>query len=155
MFARGRALILDATEGLEIGILTASLQAAFSVAATSSFTKAGWQWIESLFSRIHIRSHSPSRLRSLLSALLFAVICPTWIWAPSGLAVYYNNRGLALEHTNPPQALAYLERSVTGVFGLVATANRESCNPFADTRVGMKFHSALSKGAVCEVMLSH
>ena len=95
----------------EIGILSVSVQAAFSVAATSSFTKAGWQWIESLLSRIHIRSHSPSRLRFLLSAVLFAVICPTWIWAPSGLAVYYNNRGLALEDTNPPKALAYLERS--------------------------------------------
>jgi tetratricopeptide (TPR) repeat protein len=95
----------------ELGIFSVSVQAAFTVAATSTFTKAGWQWIENLFSKIRIRTPSQSWLRFSLSALFFAIICPTWIFAPSRLAAYYNVRGLGLEDTNPPEALSYLERS--------------------------------------------
>ena len=96
----------------ELGILTVSVQAVFSVAATGAFTKVGWQWIETLLSRIHVNTHSQSRLRFILSLVFFAVICPTWLWAPSGLAKYYNLRGKNLENSDASKALSYLERSI-------------------------------------------
>ena len=94
-----------------LGIVSVSVQAVFTVAATSTFTNAGWQWIESLLSKFQIGMHSQSRWRLALSAALFAVICPIWIWLPARLAVYYNDRGVSLEDTNPAVALEDLERS--------------------------------------------
>jgi Flp pilus assembly protein TadD len=94
-----------------LGIVSVSVQAVFAVAATSTFTKAGWQWIESLFSDFKIGMRSQSRWRLALSAVLFAIMCPIWIWLPSRLAVYYNDRGVKLEEANPVAALEDLERS--------------------------------------------
>jgi len=97
----------------ELGIFSVSVGAVFSVAATGSFTKAGWQWIESVLSR-HVGSNSPSRLRLILSALFFAIVCPTWLFAPMGLARYDNHWGMYfVESKNPSKALTYLERSIT------------------------------------------
>lgn len=94
-----------------LGIVSVSVQALFTVAATGTFTKAGWQWIESLLPRPKAGTHSQSWWRFLLTVLLFVVVCPAWIWLPSYLALHYNDLGLSLEGTNPTTALKDLERS--------------------------------------------
>ena len=87
----------------------------FSVAATGTFTTAGWQWIESLLSKTRFRS-SPSRLRLKLSALFFAVVCATWLWAPYWLAVYSNRWGMHYaqhaDASSASKAFNDLERSI-------------------------------------------
>lgn len=96
-----------------IGIASISVQAVFAVAATGTFSKTGWRWIESLLSKLKMRMQSPSHWRLALSATLFAIVCPAWICLPPWLASYYNDRGESLEETNPPAALEDLERSTT------------------------------------------
>lgn len=103
----------------ELGIASIAVQAAFSVAATSTFTKAGWQWIDTLRSSLRIKALSKSQLRFSLALLLFTITCPTWIWAPDRLAVIYNNLGERLS-TADPKALRYLQRSVALNPGLSA-----------------------------------
>ena len=77
----------------ELGIASIAVQAAFSVAATSTFTKAGWQWVDTLRSNLRIKPLSKSRLRFSLALLLFLITFPTWIWVPDRLAVIYNDQG--------------------------------------------------------------
>jgi tetratricopeptide (TPR) repeat protein len=104
----------------ELGIASIAVQAAFSVAATSTFTKAGWQWIDTLRSSLRIKALSKSRLRFSLALLLFIITCQMWIWAPDRLAVFYNNLGESLSTLDPPKALRYLQRSAALNPGLSA-----------------------------------
>jgi tetratricopeptide (TPR) repeat protein len=104
----------------ELGIASIAVQAAFSVAATSTFTKAGWQWIDTLRSTLRIKARSKARLRFSLALLLFLITFPTWIWVPDRLAVIYNDQGERLSTINPPKALRYLQRSVALNPGLSA-----------------------------------
>ena len=43
------------------GIFSFSIQALFTVAATSAFTLAGWSWIQTHFSRFKIRARSQGK----------------------------------------------------------------------------------------------
>jgi hypothetical protein len=104
----------------ELGIASIAVQAAFSVAATSTFTNAGWQWIDALRSNLGIKARSKSRLRFSLALLLFIITLPTWIWVPDRLAVIYNDQGESLSATNPQKALRYLQRSAALNPGLSA-----------------------------------
>jgi tetratricopeptide (TPR) repeat protein len=95
-----------------LGIASIAVQALFTVAATSTFTKAGWRWIESVLPLRTTGPYSQSWWRLVLSAGLFAVVCPAWIWLPSRLALHYNDIGLMLlEQNEPTKALENLERS--------------------------------------------
>jgi len=107
----------------ELGIASIAVQAAFSVAATSTFTKAGWQWVDSLRSNLQIKARSKSRLRFSLALLLFIITFPTWIWVPDRLALIYNDQGERLSTINPPnpqKALRSLQRSAALNPGLSA-----------------------------------
>jgi tetratricopeptide (TPR) repeat protein len=97
----------------ELGIFSVSVQAIISVAATGAFTKAGWQWIESLLAKTRFRSTSPSWLRLKLSVLFFAIVCVTWLWVPAWLARYSDYWGMAAaERGDGSRAIGNLERSV-------------------------------------------
>jgi tetratricopeptide (TPR) repeat protein len=103
-----------------LGIVSVSVQALFTVAASSTFTKAGWQWVESLLSRLKIGMHSQARWRFALSAALFVIVFPVWVWLPARLAVHYNDVGEKLESTDPAAALEDLQRSTALDPGLAA-----------------------------------
>ena len=81
-----------------LGIISISTQALFVVAATSTFTKAGSQWMQGFFSHLKIEGNSQPRWRFLLGTALFAVVCPIWIWLPSKLAQHYNTRAFNLQY---------------------------------------------------------
>lgn len=95
-----------------VGILSVSIQALFTVAATSTFTKAGWSSVQSLFSLFGIRAQSQGRWKVVLAGGLFAVVCPAWIWLPSKLAVHYNDQGFLRSATDPGHALEDYERAI-------------------------------------------
>jgi tetratricopeptide (TPR) repeat protein len=101
-----------------LGIVSVSVQAVFAVAATGTFTKAGWEWIESALHKLKIGMNSQSRLRFGLAAVLLAIVCPAWIWLPARLAQHYNARGLAFAmKLNPDEkdmsrAFEDLQRSI-------------------------------------------
>jgi tetratricopeptide (TPR) repeat protein len=102
----------------ELGIASISAQAVLSVAVTSTFTKAGWQWIELARSRSRAKRLSRAELRFLLALSLVCIIFAFWNWLPQGLAVWYNNRAATLSSQSPAQgaqsaqALKYLQRAI-------------------------------------------
>lgn len=76
-----------------VGIFSVSVQALLAVGASSTFTKAGWSWIQGLFLHFKIRAHSQPKWKLLLAAGLFTFVFPMWVCLPSSLASYYNDRG--------------------------------------------------------------
>lgn len=98
-----------------LGILAIAIQAAFAVAATSTFTSAGWSWLEGLWGLFGRRVQARARWRFGLSLLLAAVVIPVWFVAPSQLASYYNARGYNIyenNHVDSAQALRDYQRAI-------------------------------------------
>lgn len=98
-----------------LGILAISIQAAFAVAATSTFTSAGWSWVEGLSQLFGRRAEAKARWRFGLSLVLAAVVIPVWFVAPDRLASYYNARGYEIyenNHVDSAQALRDYQRAI-------------------------------------------
>jgi tetratricopeptide (TPR) repeat protein len=97
------------------GILSVSVQAFFTVAASSTFTKAGWAWVESAFGFLHKGIENKALWRLRLTAGLFLCTATVWLFLPYTLAQYYNTRGYKLENGVPPDpaaALRYYQRAI-------------------------------------------
>jgi hypothetical protein len=82
------------------GILAISIQAMFAVAATSTFTSAGWSWLEGLWQLLGMGIQDRARWRFGLSLLLAGVVITVWYVVPGWLASYYNARGLEIYENN-------------------------------------------------------
>lgn len=98
-----------------VGILSVSVQAFFTVAASSTFTKAGWAWVESALGLVSKDMPSKALWRLRLTAGLFLITATVWLFLPYTLAQYYNAKGHNLENGTPPDpaaALRYYQRAI-------------------------------------------
>lgn len=98
-----------------VGILSVSVQAFFTVAASSTFTKAGWAWVESALGLVSKDMQSKALWRLRLTAGLFLITATAWLFLPYTLAQYYNAKGHNLENGTPPDpaaALRYYQRAI-------------------------------------------
>ena len=97
------------------GILAISIQAVLAVAATSTFTRAGWSWLEGLWQLLGMRIQERARWRFGLSLLLAGVVIAMWYVVPGRLADYYNARGLDIyenDRMDSAEALRDYQRAI-------------------------------------------
>jgi tetratricopeptide (TPR) repeat protein len=83
------------------GICAVAVQAMFAVAATSTFTQAGWAWLAAMRRQSDTSVHDRSRWRFGLSLLLAILVIAMWYVVPAKLANYYNARGYDIYEHDP------------------------------------------------------
>jgi hypothetical protein len=94
-----------------IGIGAISIQAALALAASTTFTESGWDWLKKAGS-------NNARRRCGLAAVAFVLVGLIWELIPERLAEYYYERGHALEkvddpkHGDPSRAMRDYERAI-------------------------------------------
>jgi tetratricopeptide (TPR) repeat protein len=108
-----------------IGMAYIAVQAALTVAATSTFTKTGWAFLQQTIGH-PIKSKSLWRFG--LAAVLFAVASFMWLRLPPQLAQYYNRRGFNLNQILKAKASS----SATSPNAVAACPANSSCEGRAD-----------------------
>ena len=96
----------------DLGILTIAVQALFAVAATSTFTDSGRQWIEAVLAHFDVKSQYQPRWKLAATGLLFAIVLTIWASVPDGLAWRSNNQAVRAENANSPEALPLYQRAI-------------------------------------------
>jgi tetratricopeptide (TPR) repeat protein len=94
------------------GISSVAIQAVLAVAATSTFSQSGGQWMEDLFARFKRlkRFHQGGKLAA--TAALFLVALPAWEWGPRALAIYYNDRAYRTPAADSASAFQLYQRAI-------------------------------------------
>lgn len=92
------------------GILSIAVQALLAVAASSTFTDTGREWIEGFLSRAGIRPQYQPRWKLWATVVLFGLVAWAWKTMPGHLAWKYSNHG----YRNPSSdfALRDFQRAV-------------------------------------------
>jgi tetratricopeptide (TPR) repeat protein len=95
-----------------IGIFSVSVQAALTVAATSTFTRAGWSWLGGALKHFRRSLRNRALWRFGLSLALTVLVVLAWSLLPERFARGYNRRGLAERENNPAAALRDYQRAI-------------------------------------------
>ena len=95
------------------GILSVSVQAVLAFAASSMFTDSGWSWIKGALGRLHRTEHHKGAWRFGAAAVLFSVVAPMWLLAPSQLSWHYNERAYKREGINLAESLRDYQRAIS------------------------------------------
>jgi len=95
-----------------IGVISITLQAFFVLAASSTFTDAGWSAVCAILKCFAVREPDKTFWRFVLSLLLLAFTAPAWYYYPLRLAKHYNNAGVDLITSNPDKALSDFQRAL-------------------------------------------
>jgi tetratricopeptide (TPR) repeat protein len=95
-----------------VGILAIATQAMFTVAASSTFTAAGRQWLQRSLNRPKWSPAHQDMVRCISVSVLFVGIFLAWAFLPQGLAVYYNRRGLHVSELQPSLAMRDFNRAI-------------------------------------------
>jgi tetratricopeptide (TPR) repeat protein len=119
LFTGGLAFATDFSRrlfgaGADTGsVLGVIFQAFFAVAAGSTFTSAGREFVGELFSRLRLRVPSVSNVALWASFLFFVFALSVWQVVPKYLAMAYNLRGRNLESVNLREAIDAYQRSIS------------------------------------------
>jgi tetratricopeptide (TPR) repeat protein len=88
----------------EIGLFSIAVQGLFTVGATSTFTSAGGQGIQSLLSRLGIEDGHRPAVRLWASVTLFAIVFCAWKFLPDRRAEHYNDIAFRQTYSDPDAA---------------------------------------------------
>jgi hypothetical protein len=105
----------------ELGIFSIAGQSLLALAATSTFTQSGQQWIEAVLARVGVRKPSQQRWKLAGTLALMLIVFPTWEWGPGRLAGQ-NSRHLQ-DTTRPPVIPGIRSPDGCNAF-LIQTTNR-------------------------------
>ena len=96
----------------EIGLLAIAVQALFAVGATSTFTAAGHDSMQTILSWLGItRSHQPAIKLGITAVLLIVMFC-AWKYLPSRLSLYYNDSTFKQQPPDPSAARTNYTRAI-------------------------------------------
>ncbi len=95
-----------------VGITSVAVQALLAVAATSTFTDGGKEWMERALARMGVRPQMQPRWKLASTVVLFALVFWAWLTMPGHLAWLYNNRGIAADQNGSSGGLHDYELAV-------------------------------------------
>jgi hypothetical protein len=98
---------LVASKPDEVGLRSIGVQGLFAVGATSTFTDAGRQWMESQLSRVGVAEDSRPAIKLWAALILFMIVFSAWKFLPTylaNLAYHYNTVAFRQRYTQPDVA---------------------------------------------------
>lgn len=97
----------------EIGLLSIAVQGLFAVGATSTFTIAGREGLESVLSRLGVAGRYGPAVKLWTTVGLFVIVFCAWKFLPSRLADYYSDVAFRQQPSNPDAARVNYARAIS------------------------------------------